>query len=38
MIRNGSPSMIDGDTILEPYDHVVIFYHDISINELKKLF
>ena len=30
--------MVEGDTILEPYDHVVIFYHDISINELQRLF
>ena len=38
MIRNGAPAMIDGDTVFEPYDHVVIFYHDVSINELNKLF
>ena len=38
MIRNGTPSMIDGNTIFEPYDHVVIFYHDVSIKELNKLF
>ena len=38
MVRNGQPCMVEGDTILEPYDHVVIFYHDISINELQRLF
>lgn len=38
MIRNGQPCMIEGDTVLQAYDHVVIFYYDISINELKKLF
>ena len=38
MMRNGRPCMIDGDTILEPYDHVVIFYHDLPLNTLKELF
>ena len=38
MMRNGRPCMIDGDTVIEPYDHVVIFYHDITINTLKDLF
>lgn len=38
MIRNGRPSMIDGETVLQPYDHVVIFYYDLSLNQLKELF
>lgn len=38
MMRNGRPCMIDGDTVLEPYDHVVIFYHDLPLNTLKELF
>ena len=38
MMRNGRPCMIDGNTIFEPYDHVVIFYHDLTINTLKELF
>lgn len=38
MIRNGRPCMIDGETILEPYDHVVIFYHDMALSTLRELF
>lgn len=38
MIRNGRPCMIDGETVLEPYDHVVIFYHDLPLNALRELF
>lgn len=38
MMRNGRPCMIDGNTVFEPYDHVVIFYHDLTINTLKELF
>ena len=38
MIRNGRPCMIDGETVLEPYDHVVIFYHDLPLTSLKALF
>ena len=38
MMRNGRPCMVDGNTIFEPYDHVVIFYHDLTINTLKELF
>lgn len=38
MVRNGVPMMIDGDTVLEPYDHVAVFCHDISMNQLKDLF
>lgn len=38
MIRNGRPCMIDGETALEPYDHVVIFYHDLPLNSLRELF
>lgn len=38
MVRNGIPMMIDGDTILEPYDHVAVFCHNTSMNQLKDLF
>ena len=38
MMRNGRPCMTDGNTVFEPYDHVVIFYHDLTINTLKELF
>ena len=38
MMRNGRPCMIDGNTVFEPYDHVVIVSHDLTINTLKELF
>lgn len=38
MIRNGIPQMVDGDTVLEPYDHVIAFYYDLPLDKLKKLF
>ncbi|MDO4691948.1 MAG: Trk system potassium transporter TrkA [Porphyromonadaceae bacterium] len=38
MLRNGVPRMVGGDTVIEAYDHVMVFYHDVSLNELKRLF
>jgi trk system potassium uptake protein TrkA len=38
LIRNGEPMMIDGDTLIEPYDHVVVFCLDDSLREAEKLF
>ncbi|MFT3993496.1 MAG: Trk system potassium transporter TrkA [Dysgonomonas sp.] len=38
LIRNGNAMMIDGDTIVEPYDHVVVFCLDDAIREAEKLF
>lgn len=38
LIRNGEPMMIDGDTLIEPYDHVVVFCLDDSLHEAEKLF
>lgn len=38
MLRNGVTQMIGGDTIIEPYDHVIVFYHNVSLNELRHLF
>ncbi len=38
MLRNGVPYMIKGDTILEPYDLIVIFYHNLTINRLREIF
>ena len=38
LIRNGEPMMIEGDTLIEPYDHVVVFCLDDSLREAEKLF
>jgi len=38
LIRNGEPIMIDGDTLIEPYDHVVVFCLEDSLREAEKLF
>jgi len=38
LIRNGEPMMIDGETLIEPYDHVVVFCLDDSLREAEKLF
>lgn len=38
LIRNGEPMMIDGDTQIEPYDHVVVFCIDDGLRHAEKLF
>lgn len=38
LIRNGEPIMIEGDTLIEPYDKVVVFCLDDSLREAEKLF
>ncbi|MDR0823975.1 MAG: Trk system potassium transporter TrkA [Prevotella sp.] len=38
LIRNGEPMMIDGDTLIEPYDHVVVFCLDDTLREAEKFF
>lgn len=38
LIRNGEPMMVEGDTLIEPYDHVVVFCLDDSLREAEKLF
>lgn len=38
LIRNGEAMMIDGDTLVEPYDHVVVFCLDDALREAEKLF
>lgn len=38
LIRNGEPMMIDGDTLIEPYDNVVVFCLEDSLREAEKLF
>lgn len=38
LIRNGEPMMIDGDTLIEPYDHVVVFCLDDTLRDAEKMF
>ncbi|MFV0469518.1 MAG: Trk system potassium transporter TrkA [Dysgonomonas sp.] len=38
LIRNGEPMMIDGETQVEPYDHVVVFCLDDTLREIEKFF
>lgn len=38
LIRNGEPMLIDGDTLIEPYDRVVVFFLNKSLKSIEKLF
>ncbi len=38
LIRNGEPMLIDGDTLIEPYDQVVVFFLSKSLKSIEKLF
>ncbi|MFR9165749.1 MAG: Trk system potassium transporter TrkA [Dysgonomonas sp.] len=38
LIRNGDPMLIEGDTQIEPYDHVVVFCLDDAIRDIEKYF
>ena len=38
LIRNGEPMLIDGDTQIEPYDHVVVFCLNNTIRNIEKYF
>ncbi len=38
MVRNGVAQMIDGNTTLQPFDHVVVFCMNHPINKLNELF
>lgn len=38
MVRNGVPYMIDGNTVIEPYDFVVVFCHNVSVEKVRALF
>lgn len=38
MVRNGIPRIIDGNTIINPYDLVVVFCHGIPMSQVKALF
>lgn len=38
LIRNGESMMIDGETMIEPYDHVVVFCLEDTLREAEILF
>lgn len=38
LIRNGEPMLVDGDTLIEPYDIVVVFFLNKSLKSLESLF
>ena len=38
LIRNGKPMMIDGDTQIQAYDHVVVFCLDTAMRKLEDYF
>lgn len=38
LIRNGEPLLVDGDTLIEPYDQVVVFFLNKSLKSIEKLF
>ncbi len=38
VVRNGIPYMIDGDTILQPYDNVIVFCTGVPMNKLHRWF
>ncbi|NLY23409.1 MAG: Trk system potassium transporter TrkA [Bacteroidales bacterium] len=38
LIRNGEPMLVDGDTLIEPYDQVVVFFLNKSLRSIESLF
>ncbi len=38
LIRNGEPMLIDGDTLVEPYDQVVVFFKNKSLKSIETFF
>lgn len=38
LIRNGEPLMVDGDTLIQAYDHVMVFCLDSAIRKLEDYF
>lgn len=38
LIRNGEPMLIDGDTLIEPFDQVVVFFLNKSLKSIEQLF
>ncbi len=38
LIRNGEPLLVEGDTLIEPYDQVVVFFLNRSLKQIESLF
>ncbi len=38
LIRNGEPMLVDGDTLIEPFDQVVVFFLNKSLKSIESLF
>lgn len=38
LIRNGEPMLVEGDTLIEPYDHVVVFFLSRALKHIENLF
>lgn len=38
IIRNGEPMLVEGDTLIEPYDQVVLFFLNRSLKHIESLF
>ena len=38
LIRNGEPMLVDGDTLIEPYDQVVVFFLHRSMKNIENFF
>lgn len=38
MLHNGVPQMVHGNTVISEHDLMIVFYHDVSLEKLKKLF
>ena len=38
LIRNGEPMLVDGETLVEPYDQVVVFFLNRSMKNIENLF
>ena len=38
LIRNGEPMLIDGDTLIEPYDQVMVFFMNTSLKSIESFF
>lgn len=38
LIRNGEPMLINGDTLIEPYDQVVVFFLNKSLKSIESMF
>jgi trk system potassium uptake protein TrkA len=38
LIRNGEPMLVEGDTLIEPYDQVVVFFLNRALKHIEHLF